>query len=251
MKNILEIKNLKVNLKEENKQILKGINLEIKPGEVHALMGPNGAGKSTLAKVLFDHPSFELTDGRMIFDGREINALSTTERAQLGMFLAFQTPEELSGITVSSFLRSAYNALRKAHDPDFKEVRAFQFKKILEEKMAELKFNPEFADRYINEGFSGGEKKKAEILQLAVLEPKLAVLDEIDSGLDVDAMKLVSEGVNKLIKKGLSVLIVTHYQRILDYIKPDYVHVIIDGQIAETGGPELAKKLETEGFKLD
>jgi Fe-S cluster assembly ATP-binding protein len=242
----LEIRNLHVNV--ENKPILKGVNLVVKQGEIHALMGPNGSGKSTLAYTLMGHPSYEVTEGQIIFDGKELVELEADQRSKLGLFLAFQYPVVISGVTLANFLRQAVNARRKDTNPDDKGMPIPEFRRMLKDKMDFLQMNHDFAGRYLNDGFSGGEKKRAEILQMAVLEPKIAVLDETDSGLDIDALRIVSEGVNKLAGPNMGALIITHYQRILNYVKPEFVHIMLDGQIAESGGPELALHLEEAGY---
>ncbi len=242
----LIVRNLHVSI--EDKEILKGLNLEIKPGEVHAIMGPNGTGKSTLAYSLMGHPSYEVTDGEIIFDGEDVLDMGPDERSRAGMFLAFQYPVSIPGVTVANFLRTALNARRRAENPDDKGIPILEFRKILKEKMDMLKMDHAFAGRYLNEGFSGGEKKRAEILQMATLKPKIAVLDETDSGLDIDALRIVSEGVNALSGPDLGVLVITHYQRLLNYIKPDFVHIMYGGRIVESGGPELALQLEAEGY---
>ncbi len=243
----LVIKNLHVNI--EGKEILKGVNLTVKQGEVHALMGPNGTGKSTLAYVLMGHPSYEVTGGEVWMKGQNILDLDATERSHLGMFLAFQYPVAIPGVTVANFLRTAINARRKAANPDDKGMPIPEFRRVLISKMNMLKMDHSFAGRYLNEGFSGGEKKRAEILQMATLKPEIAILDETDSGLDIDALRIVSEGVNALRGPETGALVITHYQRILNYIKPDYVHIMLDGKIAESGGPELALHLEAHGYK--
>ncbi len=242
----LIVRNLHVSI--EDKEILKGLNLEIKPGEVHAIMGPNGTGKSTLAYSLMGHPSYEVTDGEIIFDGEDVLDMGPDERSRAGMFLAFQYPVSIPGVTVANFLRTALNARRRAENPDDKGIPILEFRKILKEKIDMLKMDHAFAGRYLNEGFSGGEKKRAEILQMATLKPKIAVLDETDSGLDIDALRIVSEGVNALSGPDLGVLVITHYQRLLNYIKPDFVHIMYGGRIVESGGPELALQLEAEGY---
>jgi Fe-S cluster assembly ATP-binding protein len=243
----LEIRNLHAGI--EGKEILKGVNLAVKPGEIHALMGPNGTGKSTLANVLMGHPSFEVTRGEVTFNGEDINELAPDERARKGLFLAFQYPVAIPGLTVANFLRTAINARRKETDPEDRGIPIPQFRNLLKEKMDMLEMSHEFAGRYLNEGFSGGEKKRAEILQLATLEPNIAVLDETDSGLDIDALRIVSEGVNTLAGPELGILVITHYQRILNYIQPQFVHILLDGQIVESGGPELAEHLEAHGYQ--
>lgn len=242
----LEIRNLHVAV--DDKPILRGVNLTVKQGEVHALMGPNGSGKSTLANALMGHPAYTVTAGQIIFDGQDILEMEPDERSRAGLFLAFQYPVSIPGVTLANFLRLAINARMKAKDPDSKGISIPQFTRLLRQKMDQLHMDHSFAGRYLNEGFSGGEKKRAEILQLATLEPKIAVLDETDSGLDIDALRVVAEGVNSLRGPELGVLVITHYQRILNYIKPDYVHVMYEGQIVESGGPELALKLEEAGY---
>jgi Fe-S cluster assembly ATP-binding protein len=242
----LLIKNLHVSV--EGNEILKGFNLSIKQGEVHAIMGPNGTGKSTLAYTLMGHPAYEITKGEVTFDGKDLLELAADERSRLGLFLAFQYPVAIPGVTLANFLRVALNARRKEENPDDKGYPIPAFRKLLKEKMAMLKMDASFAGRYLNDGFSGGEKKRAEILQMATLEPKIAILDETDSGLDIDALRIVSEGVNALRGPELGVLVITHYQRILNYIKPDFVHVMFGGRIVESGGADLALKLEEEGY---
>ena len=242
----LEIKNLHVNV--EGTEILKGVNLTINQGEIHALMGPNGSGKSTLAYSLMGHPSYEVTEGEAIFKGENILEMDPDERAKLGVFLAFQYPVSIPGVSVANFLRSAINARRKAIDHDDKGIPVVEFRKLLKEKMDLLDMDHEFAGRYLNDGFSGGEKKRAEILQMATLEPEIAILDETDSGLDIDALKIVASGVNALSGSDLGVLVITHYQRILNYIKPDWVHIMLQGKIVETGEADLAQHLEEQGY---
>jgi len=242
----LVIKNLHVSI--EGKEILKGLNLTIKQGEIHAIMGPNGTGKSTLAYTLMGHPFYEVTEGEVWFKGENILELEPDERSRHGIFLAFQYPVAIPGVTVANFLRSALNSRRRAENPDDKGMPIPEFRKMLKEKMGLLKMDQSFAGRYLNEGFSGGEKKRAEILQMATLKPEIAILDETDSGLDIDALKVVSEGVNALSGPDLGVLVITHYQRLLNYIKPDFVHVMMDGRIVESGGPELALQLEERGY---
>lgn len=242
----LDIKNLHVEV--DGKEILKGLNLVIPRGQVHAIMGPNGTGKSTLAYTLMGHPAYKVTQGEVLFKGRNILDLSVDERSRMGFFLAFQYPVSISGVTVANFLRTAVNARRKAQNPMDKGIPLVEFRKLLKEKMEFLKMDPSFAGRYLNEGFSGGEKKRAEILQMAVLQPEIAVLDETDSGLDIDALRIVSEGVMALRNPQMSILVITHYQRILNYIKPDAVHIMLDGKIAESGGPDLALNLEEHGY---
>ncbi|HSG43834.1 MAG TPA: Fe-S cluster assembly ATPase SufC [Anaerolineales bacterium] len=243
----LEIKNLHVNI--EGKEILKGFNLTIEQGKVHAIMGPNGTGKSTLAYTLMGHPSYEVTEGEVNFKGQNILELEPDERSRLGVFLAFQYPVAIPGVTVANFLRTALNARRRAENPEDKGIPIPEFRKLLKEKMAMLKVDQAFAGRYLNDGFSGGEKKRAEILQMATLQPEIAILDETDSGLDIDALRIVSEGVNTLLSKDLGVLVITHYQRLLNYIKPDFVHIMLDGRIVESGGPDLALHLEEQGYE--
>ncbi len=242
----IEIRNLHAGI--EGKEILNGVNLTVRQGEVHALMGPNGTGKSTLAYVLMGHPNYEVTGGEVIFAGQNILELDPDERARMGLFLAFQYPIAIPGVSVANFLRTAVNARRKAENPDDKGVPIPEFRDMLKERMDLLKMDHSFAGRYLNEGFSGGEKKRAEILQMAALQPEIAILDETDSGLDIDALRIVSDGVNALRGDDLGVLVITHYQRILNYIKPDYVHIMIGGKIVESGGPELALRLEEQGY---
>lgn len=242
----LEIRNLHVNV--GGQEIIKGLNLKINQGEVHALMGPNGAGKSTLSNAIMGHPKHEVTEGQILLDGEDITSLSVEERSHKGIFLAFQYPVAIPGVTMANFLRVAVNARLKAQDPDSKGISLVEFRKKMKAKMDLLKMDYSFGGRYLNEGFSGGEKKRAEVLQLAMLEPKFAILDETDSGLDIDAIRIVSEGVNSLSGDNLGILVITHYQRLLNYIKPDFVHILFDGRIVETGGPELALKLEEHGY---
>ncbi len=245
----LEIRNLHVAL-EDGTEIVKGVDLEVDLGQKHAIMGPNGSGKSTLAYALMGHPAYEITEGQIVFGGEDLTELGADERAQRGLFLAFQYPHAIPGVTVTSFLRSAINANRKAasggeEDP----VPIPEFRTNLLAAMEELKVPRELASRYLNDGFSGGEKKRVEILQMAMLKPKIAVLDETDSGLDIDALRIVANGVNKLVGPETGALVITHYQRILDYITPDFVHVFVDGRIVADGGPELAHKLEADGYE--
>jgi Fe-S cluster assembly ATP-binding protein len=237
---ILQIKGLEVAV--EDTPILKGVDLEVPQGEVHALMGPNGSGKSTLAYALAGHPRYDITGGSAVFDGEDLAEMEADERAKAGFFLAMQYPVEVPGVSVMNFLRSSLSAVRG------EEIKPREFIKLFDEQSKLLEFDRSFADRYLNEGFSGGEKKRHEILQMAMLKPRFAVLDETDSGLDVDALKVVSKGVNALRGPDLGVLIITHYTRILRYIKPDVVHVMYEGKIARTGGPELAEHLEEHGY---
>ncbi|MDN4594707.1 Fe-S cluster assembly ATPase SufC [Polycladomyces subterraneus] len=238
----LKIENLRVNV--EGKEILKGVNLEVNGGEVHAIMGPNGTGKSTLASALMGHPKYEVTSGSVTLDGEDVLEMEVDERARKGLFLAMQYPSEISGVTNSDFLRTAINAKRGEGN----EISLMKFIRKMDEKMAMLNMDESFAHRYLNEGFSGGEKKRNEILQMMMLEPRIAILDEIDSGLDIDALKVVAKGVNSMLGPNLGVLIITHYQRLLNYIKPDFVHVFMQGRIVKSGGPELAERLEAEGY---
>jgi len=242
----LSIHNLHVNI--DGKEILTGVNLEVNQGEVHALMGPNGTGKSTLAYTLMGHPAYEVTAGEVIFKEQNILELEPDERAHLGVFLAFQYPIAIPGVSMANFLRSAVNASRRANNPEDKGISIPEFRKLLKEKMDLLKMDHSFAGRYLNEGFSGGEKKRAEVLQMAVLQPEIAIMDETDSGLDIDALRIVSEGVNALRGPNLGTLVITHYQRILNYIKPDHVHIMLAGHIVESGGAELALHLEEHGY---
>jgi Fe-S cluster assembly ATP-binding protein len=246
---VLELKNLHVAL-EDGTEIVKGVDLIVGPNEVHAVMGPNGSGKSTLAYALMGHPAYEITEGELLLDGENILEMEADERAQRGLFLAFQYPHAVPGVTVTSFLRSAINAIRKAQNGgEENPIPIPEFRKELLDQMDRLKVSRELASRYLNDGFSGGEKKRVEILQMAMLKPRIAVLDETDSGLDIDALKVVAGGVKELVGPEMGALVITHYQRILDYITPDYVHVFIDGRIVEEGGPELAHKLEAEGYE--
>ena len=242
----LVIKNLHVNV--ENNEILKGLSLTVRQGEIHAIMGPNGTGKSTLAYALMGHPNYEVTQGEAFFKGKDIIKLEPDERSHLGIFLAFQYPVAIPGVTVANFLRTALNAHRKAINSEDKGVPIPQFRKLLKERMDLLKMDHGFAGRYLNDGFSGGEKKRAEILQMATLKPEIAILDETDSGLDIDALRIVSEGVNTLHSPEFGAVVITHYQRILNYIQPDFVHIMLDGRIVESSGPELALQLEEQGY---
>lgn len=238
----LVVENLHVSV--EGNEILKGLSLEVKTGEVHAIMGPNGSGKSTLAYTLMGHPRYDVTEGTVTLDDMDLLAMEPDERARAGLFLAFQYPSEVSGVTVANFLRTAINARRGKGN----EISVSEFAKLLREKMALLQMDPSFAQRYLNEGFSGGEKKRCEILQMAVLQPKFAIMDETDSGLDIDALQVVSNGVNAIRGPHMGVIVITHYQRILRYLQPDYVHVLVDGRIVRSGGRELAEQLEEKGY---
>jgi len=242
---MLEIKNLKA--KVEDKTILNGVNLTLQAGEVHAIMGPNGSGKSTLAHVLSGREGYEVTEGEVLFEGKDLLALKPEDRARAGIFLAFQYPVEIPGVNNTYFLKAALNAIRKARGEE--ELDAMDFLELVKAKLKPLKMDESMLQRAVNEGFSGGEKKKNEILQMAVLEPKLAILDETDSGLDIDALKVVADGVNALKRKDRAFLMVTHYQRLLDYIVPDQVHVLAGGRIVKTGGKELALELEKKGYE--
>jgi Fe-S cluster assembly ATP-binding protein len=246
MSAVLEVRNLHVSVAD--KPILKGVDLMVTQGEVHALMGPNGTGKSTLAYTLLGHPNYQITEGQILYKGQDLAALEPDERARLGLFLAFQYPVAIPGVSLANFLRTAINARRRNQNPDDKGIPVPEFRKLLKSKMDLLKMPHDFAGRYLNEGFSGGEKKRAEILQLATLDPEIAVLDETDSGLDIDALRIVSAGVNALSGPTLGVLIITHYQRILNYIKPDVVHIMLGGRVVETGGADLARHLEEQGY---
>ncbi|EKZ0259362.1 Fe-S cluster assembly ATPase SufC [Listeria monocytogenes] len=238
----LKIQDLHVEI--EGKEILKGVNLEISNGEIHAIMGPNGTGKSTLSSAIMGHPKYEVTQGTITLDGEDVLEMEVDERARAGLFLAMQYPSEISGVTNAEFIRAAINSRREEGD----EIPVMQFIRKLDAKMDILDMDEEMAERYLNEGFSGGEKKRNEILQLLMIEPKLAILDEIDSGLDIDALKVVSKGVNEMRGEGFGCLIITHYQRLLNYITPDFVHVMMQGKVVKEGGPELAKRLEAEGY---
>jgi Fe-S cluster assembly ATP-binding protein len=243
---LLKIENLHAVVAEDGTEILRGVDLEVGLGEIHAIMGPNGSGKSTLAKVLSGHPGYEVTEGQALYRGRNLLELEVDERAREGVFLAFQYPVEIPGVSIANFLRSAV----QAKNPD-EEVDIFDFQEQLLEGLALLEMDPSFAERSVNEGFSGGEKKRNEILQLALLEPTLAIMDETDSGLDIDALKVVASGVNRLHaeRKEMTFLLITHYQRLLGYIKPDHVHVMVNGRIVRSGGPELAEELEAKGYE--
>jgi Fe-S cluster assembly ATP-binding protein len=245
---LLKLENLHVAL-EDGTEIVKGVDLEVDLNEVHAIMGPNGSGKSTLSYAIMGHPGYEITEGRILVDGDDLTELGADERAQKGLFLAFQYPHAIPGVTVTSFLRSAINSIRKARNGGVEDpVPIPEFRKELLATMDSLKVSRELASRYLNDGFSGGEKKRVEILQMAMLKPRIAVLDETDSGLDIDALRVVAAGVNELVGPEMGALVITHYQRILNYITPDHVHVFVDGRIVESGGPELAEKLEAEGY---
>lgn len=246
MGDALEIRDLHVAV--DGKQILKGVNLTIRQGEIHALMGPNAAGKSTLAYALMGHPAYQVTQGQILFRGKDLVPLQADERARMGLFLAFQYPVAIPGVSIANFLRTSINAQRRGANPEDKGIPMAEFRNLLKEKMDLLRIPHEFAGRYLNDGFSGGEKKRAEILQLATLSPTIAVLDETDSGLDIDALKVVANGVSSLADKNLGVLIITHYNRILNHIRPHFVHILLDGRIAESGGPELAEHLEEHGY---
>ena len=241
MSELLKIKNLTTQV--EDKAILKGLDLTINKGEIHVIMGPNGAGKSTLANSIMGNPTYQVTDGSVIFEGEDITDEAVDERARRGIFMSFQSPLEIPGITVENFLRTAKTTI--SGEPQ----KALAFRKLLKEKMDDLGMDISYASRYLNDGFSGGEKKKNEILQMAILEPKLAILDETDSGLDVDAVKIVSEGVAKFFSKDNAILVITHHNKILNDLKPDFVHILVDGKIVETGGYELAEEIEVNGFQ--
>ena len=245
---LLELKNLHVAL-EDGTEIVKGVDLSVDTNQIHAIMGPNGSGKSTLAYALMGHPAYKITEGQILFDGEDVTELEADERAQRGLFLAFQYPHAVPGVTVTSFLRSAINAIRKArNDGEDDPVSIKDFRQDMLAAMEKLKVPRELAQRYLNDGFSGGEKKRVEILQMAMLKPRIAVLDETDSGLDIDALRVVAGGVNELVGPEMGALVITHYQRILNYVTPDHVHVFVDGRIVESGGPELAEKLEADGY---
>jgi Fe-S cluster assembly ATP-binding protein len=245
---LLELKNLHVAL-EDGTQIVKGVDLAVDTDETHAIMGPNGSGKSTLAYALMGHPAYEISEGEILLDGEDVTEMEADARAQNGLFLAFQYPHAVPGVTVTSFLRSAINSIRKAKAGEDDPISIPEFRQELMAAMERLKVPREMAGRYLNEGFSGGEKKRVEILQMAMLKPRIAVLDETDSGLDIDALKIVASGVKELVGPKMGAVVITHYQRILNYIEPDYVHVFVDGRIVEEGGPELAHKLEAEGYE--
>jgi Fe-S cluster assembly ATP-binding protein len=245
---LLKLENLHVAL-EDGTEIVKGVDLEVDTNEVHAIMGPNGSGKSTLSNAIMGHPAYVVTEGKILLDGDDVTEMGADERAQRGLFLAFQYPHAIPGVTVTSFLRAAINAVRKAKNGGVEDPIAIpEFRKELLAQMDHLKVSRELASRYLNDGFSGGEKKRVEILQMAMLKPRMAVLDETDSGLDIDALRVVAGGVKALIGPEMGALVITHYQRILDYITPDHVHVFVDGRIVKSGGAELAKELEANGY---
>jgi Fe-S cluster assembly ATP-binding protein len=245
---LLKLENLHVAL-EDGTEIVKGVDLEVDTNEVHAIMGPNGSGKSTLSNAIMGHPAYVVTEGKILLDGDDVTEMGADERAQRGLFLAFQYPHAIPGVTVTSFLRAAINAVRKARNGGVENPIAIpEFRKELLAQMDHLKVSRELASRYLNDGFSGGEKKRVEILQMAMLKPRMAVLDETDSGLDIDALRVVAGGVKALIGPEMGALVITHYQRILDYITPDHVHVFVDGRIVKSGGAELAKELEANGY---
>tara|TARA_R110002124_G_scaffold183735_9_gene351259 strand:- start:38780 stop:39553 length:774 start_codon:yes stop_codon:yes gene_type:complete len=243
---VLEIKNLHARVEGDDIEILKGVNLKVNAGEIHAIMGPNGSGKSTLSKVVAGHPEYEVTSGEILFNGEDITELDADERAHLGLFLAFQYPVEVPGITNKTLLREAYNTIARANDRE--ELDPIEFEDYIESKLEIINMKDEFLSRSINTGFSGGEKKKNEIFQMAVLNPVLSFLDETDSGLDIDALKVVSDGVNKIANDKNAIVMITHYQRLLNYIKPDHVHVMMGGKFIKSGGFELAEELETNGY---
>jgi len=242
----LTIKDLYVSI--EGKPIIKGLNLTVHQGEVHAIMGPNGTGKSTLAYTIMGHPNYEITGGDILIDGQSILEFAPDERSRAGLFLAFQYPVSISGVTVANFLRTAINARRRHAEPPQEDISVLDFRKMLKSKMDLLEMDYSFGGRYLNEGFSGGEKKRTEVLQMAVLEPSFAIMDETDSGLDIDAIRIVSEGVNAIKGPKMGVVVITHYQRILNYIKPDFVHIMYNGKIVESGGRDLALQLEENGY---
>jgi Fe-S cluster assembly ATP-binding protein len=243
---LFQIENLHAGI--EGNEILRGVDLTINRGEIHALMGPNGSGKSTLAYVVAGHPNYEVLEGRVLFKGQSVLEMGADERAQLGMFLAFQYPTVIPGVSMANFLRLAVNSVRGTDEEGKPALAPREFRRLMREKMAMLKMPEVFATRYLNEGFSGGEKKRAEILQMALLEPELAIMDETDSGLDIDALRIVSDGVNSIFTENMAMLVITHYQRLLNYIKPHFVHVMMEGRVIESGGPELALELEEKGY---
>jgi Fe-S cluster assembly ATP-binding protein len=241
---VLEIKNLHVSV--EGNEVLRGLDIVVRQGEIHALLGPNGAGKSTLGYAIMGHPKYEITDGEVLLNGENLLEMEADERSRAGLFLAFQYPISVPGVTVANFLRMALNARR---DEEQGKISPMEFRRVLTGKMDQLGIDRAFAGRYLNEGFSGGEKKRAEILQLATLEPRIAILDETDSGLDIDAMRIVADGVNQLLGPEMGILVITHYQRFLNYIKPDYVHILLDGKVVVRGGAELAEELDEKGYE--
>jgi Fe-S cluster assembly ATP-binding protein len=242
----LVIRNLHASI--DGAEILKGVDLELSKGEVHAIMGPNGSGKSTLAHVLMGHPSYEVTEGEVVFKGEQVLELEADQRSRLGLFLAFQYPSAIPGVTVANFLRLAVNAHRRNDDGEENPIRIPEFRKLLQENMETLKIDRSMTSRYLNDGFSGGEKKRMEMLQMAILKPEIAILDETDSGLDIDALRIVADGVNTLVGPEMGALVITHYSRLLKYIRPDHIHVLVGGRIVRSGGPELADELERDGY---